>query len=430
MLDCPASAISLPSLIKILRTIKPDLCVLAISTPTFDIDMRVLEAIKRAIPATRIALIGVHATAEDLDILRSQDAVDFIIRGEPEATFGELIERMEDRKGFDNVLGLSYRRVSDPCGNPDRPFIADLDSLPFPAWEEIDISKHRMPFRRDRFLIVAPLRGCPYRCSFCVAGLVYGHAARLRSTDSVVAEINRDRADFGVNDFFMWAETFTISRDFVIALCDAIKKDAPGIRWTCNSRTDTVDAEMLRRMRAVGCWMVGFGVESANPAVLRATGKNVGAGSINEPIRLAREAGLMTLGHFIIGLPGDTSRSVEATVGLAMELDLDFAQFYAAAPFVGSGLYEQARKNGSLGSVDFSTMNQAQASLALPGLPAQDADRARRRAVLRFYLRSGKFFRLIRWAGFGLILQFFRVAWRGLQAVLARHQSKSLRLDV
>ncbi len=399
LFDCPVHGLSPKALLRRLTAQPPQLCVLAISTPTFVEDLQLAQAIKTALPAATIALLGVHATVEDLTILAAHRYVDCIIRHEPEETFRELLGALSADRDLAAVAGLSYREHTTERRNPDRPYIDDLNALPFPAWEKANVAAHHLPFSRRRFLILTPMRGCPYRCSFCTAGEYYGRRLRLRDVDNVIAEIRHDRARWGVDDFFMWAETFTIKRDFVLALSDAMIRHTPGIHWTCNSRTDTVDEEMLRRMRAAGCWMVSFGLESGSAPVLERAGKQLRPTDYRQPLAQARRAGLTTLGHFILGLPGDTAESICATIELALSLDLDFIQVYAAAPFVGSTLLEQAREEGLPAETSFAAFCQDKASLTLPGLSTGDLDRARRRLVRRFYLRPRILLALLRKIG-------------------------------
>ena len=417
--DCPATGLSAADLATALSQSQPDLCLLSVSTPSFTVDMATAALLKKAFPQTRLAVLGVHSSVLDLELLAGYPQVDFVIRNEPEETFDELLIAIEQNTPVAEVLGLSYRADAGPRRNADRPFIEDLDSLPYPGWELIDLAPYRLPFSQKSFLSLAPLRGCPFRCSFCTAGTYYGHRLRLRSVDSVIAEIRLDRERFSVDDFFMWAETFTLDRDFVMDLCEALIRQAPGIRWTCNSRTDTVDARMLTRMKQAGCWMISFGIESGDPAVLTKTAKKLKDPDIKTPIRQARQAGMTTLGHFILGLPGDTKKTMRRTVDDALKLDLDFAQFYAAAPFVGTDLYRRAVRDGQLDAEAFSSISQSVASLELPGLPPETVNQELRRAVRRFYLRPRRILGLLRLAGWGLFRQVVRDLPRRIKRIFS-----------
>jgi radical SAM superfamily enzyme YgiQ (UPF0313 family) len=415
LFDAPALAWSADSLLAHLHTFQPELCVLTVSTPTAATDLQTAAAIKAALPETKLALCGVHATVLDEEILAAHPAVDFVLRREPEQTFGELCRALDESGGVGAIAGLTWREGDTPRRNPDRAWLADLDALPFPAWDAGPLWPYRLPFRRDRFLCLTPLRGCPHHCSFCTAGAYYGHGLRRRSPESLVEEIAHDRVRYGVRDFFMWAETFTIDREFVLALCEQIARRAPGIRWTCNSRVDTVDAEMLAAMRAAGCWMVSFGIESTDAGVLEEAGKKMDPAATTRALAEARRAGLLTLGHFVLGLPRDSPRTLAATARDAATMDLDFAQFYTAAPFVGSPLYERLGAEGAL-KTDFEAMRQDRASFAPGGLTTAEVDRARRRATWRFLLRPTRLARTLRFAGFGLARQAGRLAWRALRS--------------
>ena len=394
LLDCPQSAINLRRLLHLLRDQRPGLCVLAVSTPTLEVDMETARRIRQAVPDTRLAIIGVHATVMDLEILARYPQVDFVIRHEPEQTFAELLRLLAQGEDPRDVEGLSLRGPGGPTQNPGRPFLPDLDDLPFPDWGALDVGRYRLPFSSRRFLILAPTRGCPYACSFCTAAPYYGQRVRRRTVGSLIQEIKHDRRLFGVDDFFMWAETFTLNRRFVLELCQAMIKETPGIRWTCNSRTDTVDVEMLQTMARAGCWMMSFGLESSDGDVLHRLGKKLRHDDVVTPVRQAREAGIRTVGHFVLGLPGDTPATMRRTIQSALELDLDFAQFYAAAPFVGSPLYDQAVSAGEISPEDFSRISQSSSSLNLRGAHPQLVDLVRAAATLRFYLRPRQVLRL------------------------------------
>jgi radical SAM superfamily enzyme YgiQ (UPF0313 family) len=415
--DCPAAAMPAEKLMAALQSRPPELVLMPVSTPSFPSDMSMARAIKQALPAVKIAVFGVHATAVDREVLHGFAAVDFVIRREPEATAAELVGALENGGALSDVAGLTFRTGADARRNPDRPFIEDLDRLPFPAWQRLRRADYRLPFSGRPFLIVAPLRGCPHRCIFCTAGEYYGRQLRRRSVESIVREIRRDVEAFGVRDFLMWAETFTLDRGFVWDLAGALRRETPGVRWTCNSRLDTVDEELLRAMRAAGCWMIGFGVESTDAAVQARLRKNLHPADWRTPLRQARAAGIRTVGHFILGLPGDTPETMRQTIADAAAMDLDLAQFYAAAPFVGSELHREAAANGWLVDAAFSDMQQAAASLRLPGLPPAAVNAAIRRAYRRFYLRPRQLARVLLLAG---VRGVARETYGALRAATAR----------
>ncbi len=157
---------------------------------------------------------------------------------------------------------------------------------------------------------------------------------------------NVDR--FGIREFFIWADTFTADRRYVQELCRAILARGLRISWTCNSRVDTIDEETLRLMKEAGLWMISFGLESGSDAILAASGKGITVAQSRAAVGLAHRLGIRVAGHFMFGLPGETEETMAGTLALALELPLDIAQFYAAAPFPGTALYDEARRKGWL----------------------------------------------------------------------------------
>jgi radical SAM superfamily enzyme YgiQ (UPF0313 family) len=355
-----------------------DVAVVAIGNDTGVRDCAFAAALKARKSSLTVVLAGTYAAACSTRIFETQPAIDAIAAGEPEYTVRDIVTACAASAPLAGVPGAV---TPAGVGRP-RPFIEPLDELPFPRWACIDTRRYRLPLLRRRMLLVAPMRGCPYACSFCTTQQYYGARVRTRSVASVIAELERDVRDFGVRDFLFWAETLTSQRAFVMALCEELRRRALRIRWSATSRVDTVDAELLRAMRAAGCRMLSFGIESLSQDVLDQCGKRMAVEEVAPAIAMARAAGLWTVGHFIIGLPGDTPERVRATVAGAIRLPLDFAQFYAAAAFAGSRLHK------SLGPA--TAANPSQADFAQ--LPAELRTLARG-AAWRFYATPARWWR-------------------------------------
>ena len=195
---------------------------------------------------------------------------------------------------------------------------------------------------------------------------------------------------YGIREFFFWADTFTADRRYVQELCRFILEQGLRISWTCNSRVDTIDEETLRLMKQAGLWMISFGLESGNDAILTASGKGITAAQSREAVQMANRLGIRTAGHFMFGLPGETEETMAETLALALSLPLDIAQFYTATPFPGTALYDDALREGWLkeaGKGGRRAFAQNSAVMELPGLPAARVDAFRRDAYRRFYLR-------------------------------------------
>lgn len=350
-IDFPALGLTVRDLEARIAALHPDAALWTTGTPTLAHDLYIATLVKAASPETLTAVMGTHVSVMPGEVLENSN-VDVVIRGEPEGIIRELCRRGGGgrREGWrlSDVAGISYKDAAGAViHNPDGGWLPP-EEIPAPAWEHFDLAPYRLPLSGRPFLIVAPVRGCPYACSFCTAPVYYGRKLRKRPVANVIAEIKDNIRRFGVTEFFIWADTFTADRKYVRSFCAGILEADLRITWTCNSRVDTIDGETLALMKKAGLWMISFGLESGDDDILAASGKRITTADSRRAVRLARAAGVRTAGHFILGLPGETEATMAATLRLASELPLNIAQFYAAAPFPGTRLYEEATAKGWL----------------------------------------------------------------------------------
>jgi anaerobic magnesium-protoporphyrin IX monomethyl ester cyclase len=380
--DYPAAGLSGKALAEDLRALHPAFAIWSTGTPTLRNDLALARVVREHAPATVTAIIGTHVTVRPEEAF-GEAALDVVVRGEPEGVIRDLCRAA---RPFAEVAGISRREGANGAihRNPDALPLAP-EAIPAPDWGGLDLGAYRLPLKGRRFLMVAPVRGCPWRCSFCTAPLYYGSRLRRRPVASVVAEMSDNMERYGIREFFFWADTFTADRGYVRELSRAIIDGGLRISWTCNSRVDTIDEQTLRLMKEAGLWMVSYGLESGSDAILDASGKGITAAQSREAVLLAHRLGIRVAGHFILGLPGETEETMTRTLDLALSLPLDVAQFYAAAPFPGTALYGEALKQGWLR--EGPAVSQSRAVLELPGLPAARVDAFRRVAYRRFYLR-------------------------------------------
>ncbi len=401
--DCPAGGMSMEKLYDTIRRFSPDCVIWSTGTPSLESDLQLAADIKEIDASIVTAVFGTHVTVMDRESLLGHPALDYVIRNEPEITVRELVRALKEGKSPENVEGLTCRDAGgEVVRAPDRPFLKNLDELPFPAWHLFAVDHYTLPLKGRRFLIVAPQRGCPFNCSFCTCQTYYGKKLRKRSVERVLQEIEHDMETFKVLDFFFWAETFVLDREYVASLCRGILERGLRIAWTCNSRVDIVDKELLDLMRRAGCWMISFGIESADQAILDGVDKGIRVEQIGPAVQAAREAGIKTAGHFIFGLPGETEQTMNKTLRLAKKLEMDIAQFYCCVPFPGSRLYDMAGEQGWIDEPDFGRFSQAEAILRLPSIEPQAVDAFRSRAYREYYSSVGawlRVFRMFEWGG-------------------------------
>jgi len=337
-------------------------------------------------------VMGTHVSSETEPVFSVRE-IDIVIRREPEQIIRNLCRKTKDQ--WAEVDGISYRASSNGTiqHNPDAGFLPP-EAIPFPAWHLLDLNAYRLPLKGRRFLTVAPNRGCPFNCNFCTAQIYYGKKLRKRPVNRVVSEIEHNISRYQITDFFIWADTFTADRDHVHAFCSEIISRKLDILWTCNSRVDTVDRELLALMKKAGLWMISFGLESGDERILLRTGKRITPAQSKKAVACCHELGIKTSGHYILGLPGETRATMEKSLNFALDLPLDIVQFYTAAPFPGTGLYQEAVDRGWLDNS--APHSQSQAVMELPGLPSQEVDAFRRLAYRKFYLRREAVERLLK----------------------------------
>ncbi|MFZ4438260.1 MAG: B12-binding domain-containing radical SAM protein [Syntrophales bacterium] len=440
--DYPAAGLGVDALAADLRALSPTLAIWSTGTPTLVFDLGLARLVRDNAPEAVTAILGTHVSVRPEEAL-TEKALDIVIRGEPEGVIRDLCQvgMVESNDGTPANAGSGggegrYRKSLSRCAatrgiswggadgntichNPDAQPL-DPDAIPAPDWDGLDLDRYRLPLKGRRFLIVAPVRGCPWRCTFCTAPLYYGHRLRRRPVERVVEEIADNVARFGIREYFIWADTFTADRSYVRELCRTILARGLKVSWTCNSRVDTIDEETLAIMKEAGLWMISYGIESANDAILASSGKGITAAQSRAAVEMAHRLAIRTAGHFIFGLPGENKVTMAETLAFALSLPLDIAQFYAAAPFPGTALYDEAvakgwLRDGNRGPVSkpaapsFSApafppaASQSSATMALPGLSAEEVDAFRRYAFRRFYLRPAAAARVISMAEPGAV---------------------------
>jgi radical SAM superfamily enzyme YgiQ (UPF0313 family) len=341
---------------------------------------------KQKYPRARIVAGGPHVSAVPEEALAT-GVIDCVVRGEGEQTLLELAGGGEPS----GILGISYLQDGTVVHNVDCPPQKDLDRLPFPAYDLLDPGKYGVTLGRARRFPAASIimsRGCPYSCHFCQAGL-QGKSFRSRSAENVLEEIELLQKRYGIDEFAFQDDVLTSNRKNLMGLCELLRQRGPGIEWSCLSRVDTVDDEMLRSMKAAGCRQIGFGVESGNDAILRSIGKNTTVSQARQAVRLAQAAGLEVVTYFILGLPGETEETLEETFRLSRELKPDYALYNILTPLPGTEIYNRAREEGRLTTSDWERYTASEAIMEVPGLGGDYIQNFYRKAYLRFYLDPG-----------------------------------------
>lgn len=393
--DCPAQNISLRGLESEIIIFKPDAVIWATGTSSIKNDLGVGEFIKHNNQSIRTIIFGTHVTVLDISVLTSRPSIDVIIRNEPEVTCLELMNAYDQKRSLEGINGITFRKSDGAMvRNKDREFMKSLDSLPLPAWDLVDLSKYRLPLKGEKFLIINPVRGCPFECIFCTSRIYYGNKIRKKSIDRVIEEIKNLISRFGVNNFLIWSDTFTVDKNYVAKFCQKLIDENLDVHWACNSRVDTVDEFIIGKMAESGCWMISYGVESFNQNVLYASKKKIEINDIKKAVCWSKKAKIKVVGHFMFGLPGETMESMTETLKQSKKLGFDFVQFYTAVPYPGTEFHMLSQKNGWIEEFDWSKFSQDYANVHYPNLSSREIQKFRKKAYRKFYLTFRNFFKI------------------------------------
>ncbi len=410
---------------KLLDEKRPKYYLTQVTAPTLRNDMYGVFLAKSL--GAKTMAFGTHVTPMTMETMRPFPALDFVLRGEPEMTLRELVDMLEGKtpsnprvakmlretskpqvrrvgaqtiadefpaddatSPYANILGLAWRNDTEIVINPDRPFIPDLDDLPIPLHERLPLDKQRMPMIKGPFTFIVTSRGCPAGCKYCIKHVSYQNSVRVRSAENIVEELEYLGA-LGITNIHMYADLFTVNRDHVVELCKLIIERGIKIRWTCNSRVDYVDEEMLTLMGQAGCWLISWGIESANEMILKRARKGYKKEQAFRALKWAKAAGIKNWGYFIIGLPGETEESIQETIAYAKELPVDIALFHIAAPYPGTPFfYEVVENNWFRPGTKWEEVDMDQSTVLDYGnLTAERLEYWQKRATREWSLRPG-----------------------------------------
>ncbi len=287
-----------------------------------------------------------------------------------------------------SIKGLGWRRQGQARINWDRPFIKSLDDLPIPLHHLLPLDRYRAPLIKGPYTFIVTSRGCPAGCKYCIKHVSYQYSVRLRSPEKLVEEI-RLLSDLGVHHIQMYADLFTVNRDQVVRLCELIIEQGLKVTWSCNSRVDYVDEEMLRLMGRAGCQVISWGIESGNEMILKKAHKGYRMEQAHKALSWARQAGILNWGYFIIGLPGETVETIQETIQFSKKLPLDIVLFHVAAPYPGTPFFFEVVENGWFRpGTNWEEVDMDQATvLDYPGLKAEDLLYWQRRAFREWAFR-------------------------------------------
>ena len=317
-------------------------------TPFINSAIKVAKEIKKEKPGSTVIVGGVHVTVLPEETLSNVPEIDIIVRGEGEKTVVELYNALKSGISLQNVRGITYRDNGRIISTPMRPPIADLDSLPFPAYHLLPLHRYKLHPPHGRklpFMAMLTSRGCPYNCIFC-SKPIFGRKVRSQSPQRIATEVEYLEEKFKVKEIAFYDDIFTLDEKRIARLAEELKQRNLSLPWTCETRVDLVTEELLKAMKEAGCYMIAYGIESGNQTILDNLRKKITIAQVRKAIKMTHDIGIQSIGYFMLGSPGETPATIRQTIDFANYLTLDFAQFSVTIPFPGTDLYNLYLKQG------------------------------------------------------------------------------------
>ncbi|PNU20633.1 B12-binding domain-containing radical SAM protein [Geothermobacter hydrogeniphilus] len=334
-------------LLELLRSERPAWLGFSCTTASFLDGVRLARLARRELPAVRTVFGGAHVSALQEQVLRDYPEVDFVVVGEGEATLLELLEVGADQA--EQVPGLIGRRGKEIFRTASRSLL-ELDDLPFPAYERLagypqryQLPIFNYPTTPNSSCISS--RGCPYACSYCDRS-VFGRSFRFNSAEYLYQHLAYLRERFGLRHVNFYDDQFTFQRQRVVDLCQKLLDKPLGMTFNCAVRAEHIDPELLRLMKAAGCWMTSLGIETGDPELLAQHRQNPDLDMMASKLHQIKAAGIRTKGLLMMGLPGESETSIRRSMEYVFSLPIDDFNLAKFTPFPGTPLYEQVGEHG------------------------------------------------------------------------------------
>lgn len=391
--DFIAEGADLPAVARWCGEWKPRLLVLDATTPSIYNDEECARLCKAASPETHIVFVGPHVSVYPEETLAdAKGAVDSIAVGEYDYTVRDLARALDGATPLAGLEGLVFRADDGSIvKNPRRAPIENLDDIPPPPWHFFDVRKYRNNTYLYPFLDQISGRGCPNGCMFCQwPQVMHGRRYRYCSPERTVREMVEDFERYPIKEIFFEDDTLTADRAHLREVCELILKQKRRMAWSCNSRVDWADLDLMRLMKEAGCRMLLIGPESGDQQILNNVHKGIRIEQTREFVATARKAGLNTHSCWVMGLPGETRETMAHTIDFVKALDTDTIQASAVMPMVGTELYAWATEKGYLKMknwADYAMQGEQTAVMEYPDLPQGELNAAVNRLLKEFYFQ-------------------------------------------
>ncbi len=355
--DAPAEGKTLEDVKNFVKKYKPDVIVCDTSTPSIYNDVKVASELKKETGALTI-LVGPHVSALPEETLKLSQDIDIICRKEYDYTLLDVVKTFENKGNLSKVKGITYRENGVIKSTEDRPFIENLDDLPFVSQvysRHLNIRNYFYTNCQYPQVAIITGRGCPFGCPYCLyPNVMFGKRYRVRSVENVLDEFEWVEKNLPfVREIFIEDDTFTVNKERIFKFCEEKIRRKIKLPFTANARFD-LDYETLKILKKAGCRLLCVGFETGDDEVMEIAKRGLKVSRAYKFMRDARKAGILIHGCFMIGFPGETKEKAKKTIEFAKILNPDTAQFFPIMVYPGTPMYEWVKEKGFLETEDFS----------------------------------------------------------------------------
>jgi len=395
VVDLEALKWNLDKLLESTSTFNPDLIGITSMTINFMNAQKVAAFLKSNFPDIPIIIGGPHITAAPIETMSKYPEFDYGVYGEGEITFLEMVEKTKNKEPLLNVKGLVWRNgESKVIINEPRPYIENLDDLPFPAWDLLKNFPELYPLsilesKRLPSASIMTSRGCPFHCTFC-DNKIFGTKVRHFSAEYTLKMINHLIDNYAIKDLMILDDNFLLDRKKLFDICDNLINNRIDLTWYCMGHAKTMTEEKLIKIKEAGCWFIELGIESGNEEMLKKIRKNTTKKEIAQAVSLAKKVGLKTKGNFIFGFPGETLESINESVKFALDIKIDFFQQNFLTVWPGCEIYSESTNHSDIYEYydsDWHSLAHQRITFIPKGMSKNELLKASNRAFRKFYLR-------------------------------------------
>lgn len=315
----------------------PDIVGITMFTANYKVAKIIARIARKLNKEVKIVVGGTHPTIDPEGTL-SNGEFDYLVRGEGEFTFLELV----GGKDVSEIAGLSYKKKGEIINNPPRPFIKDLDSLPFPSRDLFLNNTSNIDYEN-----IITGRGCPYSCIYCASNKIWDRKVRFRSPYNVIMELIYLKEKFNSPILYVVDDTFTLRKDRAKEICRGIIKRNLDLKWKCDTRVDCIDYELVSLMKQAGCIRIKIGVETGSEKIMKKIKKGLTKDKIRKGVEVIKKVGLPLTAYLMAGFPGETNDDIRQTIQFGKEIDADYYSLSIVAPYLGTEIYDEFLSSGN-----------------------------------------------------------------------------------